>query len=74
MDKVYSMKSLVEIANIDFTLITKVNAHVKTSGWGNRYLIGLVLFTVPFTLEQRQRCKTHIILNVLILFITFWLF
>jgi len=65
------MKSSVEIANIDVTLITKVNAHVNTSGWGNRYLIVLALFTVPFTLKQWQRCKTHIISNVLILFITF---
>jgi len=33
------MKSLAEIMNIDVTLITKVNAHVNTSGWGNQYLI-----------------------------------
>jgi len=33
------MKSPAEIMNIDVTLITKVNAHVNTSGWGNRYLI-----------------------------------
>ena len=33
------MKLLVEITNLDFTLITKVSVHVYTSGWGNRYLI-----------------------------------
>jgi len=38
------MKSLEEITNIENTLntktlYTKVNAHVNTSGWGNRYLI-----------------------------------
>jgi len=74
VDKVYSMKSSVEIANIDVTLIIKVNAHVNTSGWGNRYLVVLALFTVPFTLEQQQRCETHIISNEFIIFITFWLF
>jgi len=68
------MKSSAEITNIDITLITKVNAHVNTRRWGNRYLIFKRYFTVPFTLEQRQRCITHIILNVLIIFITFWLF
>jgi len=32
------MKSSEEITNIDSTLITKVNAHVNSSGWGYRYL------------------------------------
>ena len=27
-----------KITNADITQITKVGAHVKTSGWGNRYL------------------------------------
>jgi len=34
----YVMKTLQKITNADFTQITKVGAHVKTSGWGNRYL------------------------------------
>jgi len=38
------MKTLAEITNIDVTRITKVNAHVNTSGWGNRYLIVQTLF------------------------------
>jgi len=33
------MKSWAEITKIDVTLITKVNVHVNTSGWGKRYLI-----------------------------------
>ena len=37
--KVNSMKSPAETTNIDVTLITKVNVHVNTSGWGNQYLI-----------------------------------
>jgi len=32
------MKTLQKITNVDITQITKVGAHVKTSGWGNRYL------------------------------------
>jgi len=32
------MKSSAEITNIDVTLITKVNAHVNTRGWGNDIL------------------------------------
>ena len=34
----YVMKTLQKITNADITQITKVGAHVKTSGWGNRYL------------------------------------
>jgi len=34
----YLMKILQKIMNADITQITKVGAHVKTSGWGNRYL------------------------------------
>jgi len=33
----YLMKTLQKITN-DITQTTKVGAHVKTSGWGNRYL------------------------------------
>ena len=33
------MKSSAEITNINVKLITKVNAHVNTSGWSYRYLI-----------------------------------
>jgi len=33
------MKSSAEITNIDVTLITEVNKHGNTSGWGNWYLI-----------------------------------
>jgi len=29
---------LQKILNADFTQITKVGAHDKTSGWGNKYL------------------------------------
>ena len=31
------MKTLQKITNADIPQITKVGAHVKTSGWGNRY-------------------------------------
>jgi len=34
----YLMKTLQKITNADITQITKVGAHVKTSGWGKRYL------------------------------------
>jgi len=34
----YLMKTLQKITNADITQITKVGAHVKTSGWGNWYL------------------------------------
>ena len=37
----YLKKTLQKITNADITQnsqITKVGAHVKTSGWGNRYL------------------------------------
>jgi len=34
----YLMKTLQKITNADITQITEVGAHVKTSGWGNRYL------------------------------------
>jgi len=34
----YVMKTFKKIMNADITQITKVGAHVKTSGWGNRYL------------------------------------
>ena len=32
----YLMKILQKITNADITQLTKVGAHVKTSGWGNR--------------------------------------
>jgi len=34
----YVMKTFKKIMNADITQITKVGAHVKTSGWGNQYL------------------------------------
>ena len=33
------MKTLAKILNADVSGITKGSVHVKTSGWGNRYLI-----------------------------------
>jgi len=36
---VYLMKTLADITNIDVTLVAKVSAYIKTSGWGNWYLI-----------------------------------
>ena len=34
----YLMRTVQKKTNADITQITKVGAHVKTSGWGNRYL------------------------------------
>jgi len=34
----YLIKTLQKIRNADITQIAKVGAHVKTSGWGSRYL------------------------------------
>jgi len=50
--------------NEDVTHIThdKVSAHVKTSGWGNRYLIVLCCSAVPWkpsVFNQQQRGKTR---------------
>jgi len=33
----YVMKTLAKITHADVTHMTKVSAHVDTSGWGNRY-------------------------------------
>ena len=35
----YLMKTLEEITNTDIALTTKASAHVKTSRWGNQYLL-----------------------------------
>jgi len=72
------MKTLAEITIIDVTRITKVNAHVNTSGWGNRYLIVKTLFYsalyVKSTVTVYNAYHDHIISNVLIFLNTFWLF
>ena len=40
----YLIKTLAEKTNTDVTLITKESVPVKTSGWGNWYLIVEMLF------------------------------
>ena len=46
------MKTSAEITNIDVTLIMKVNAHINTSGWGNRYLIVKTLIYSTFYVKS----------------------
>jgi len=55
------MNTSAEIMNKDVTLITKVSAHVNTSGWNNRYLIILkTLFYSNFMLikSTAKVCNT----------------
>jgi len=49
------MKPLAEITNIDVTLVTKVNTHVNTSGWGNQYLIVKTLIYSTFYVKSMAK-------------------
>ena len=58
----YLMKTLQKVTNADITQITKVGAHVKTSGWGNRFLtvFNNVISEYRVSLNQTELIKTCI--------------
>jgi len=61
----YVMKTLQKITNADITQITKLGAHVKTSGWGNRYL---TVFNNVISEYRRTVNKTELIKNYICYF------
>jgi len=61
----YLMKTLQKIMNADITQITKVGAHVKTSGWGNRYL---TVFNNVISEYHGSVNKTELIKNAYVIF------
>ena len=59
------MKTLQKITNADITHITKVGAHVKTSGWGNLYL---TVFNNVISEYRESVNKTELIKNCICYF------
>jgi len=53
------MKTSAEITNKDRTLITKVSAHVNTSGWGNWYLILLKMLFYSNAMLIKSTAKVY---------------
>jgi len=61
----YLVKTLQKITNAVITQITKVGAHVKTNGWGNRYLtvFNNVISEYHGSVNKTELIKMHVILN-----------
>ena len=59
----YLMKTLQKITNADITQITKVGAHVITSGWGNRYLtvVNNVISEYHGSVNKTELIKMHML-------------
>jgi len=61
----YLIKTLQKIRNADITQIANVGAHVKISGWGNRYL---TVFHNVISEYRVSLNKTELIIKLHMLF------